>query len=158
MDTTWSPYFQQPFFFNKQQNMWANRFQPTRPCCPNQCCATPPNCAVQRYTPKGNSQCFQINQDTCQVQIHLQQKKINQVTIWGQVTDCCGEPVENACVILCKQCICNGCEQYQPVQQTLTDCNGNYKFCLAPPCCCEQYKVMLEETEEWDNCNVSCSC
>ena len=161
MDTTWSPYFTQPFFFNKQQNMWANHFQPTRPYAPypsGTSCNTPNPCCSNNSS--GGSKCFQVNQDTCQVRINLQQQKINQVTIWGQVTDCCGEPLEGCCVTLCKQCECNGCYEYQPVAQTITDCRGNYKFCIAPPCSCEQYKVMLEEqdTPSPCNCNACYSC
>lgn len=156
MDTTWSPYFTQPFFFNKQQNMWANRFQPTRPYpSPN-----PQTACCNGNNHPGSSKCFQVNQDTCQVNINLQQQKINQVTIRGQVTDCCGEPLEGCCVTLCKQCEYNGCIEYQPVQQTVTDCRGNYKFCIAPPCCCEQYKVVLAEQDDTPSgsCNVCYTC
>lgn len=161
MDTTWSPYFQQPFFFNKQQNMWANHFQPTRPYPgPGYTAPSYPNqtCCANHHQPPLTNQCFQVNQETCQVHINLQQKKINQVTVWGQVLDCCQQPVENCPVILCKLCNCNGCDQYQPVQQTLTDCQGNYKFFLAPPCCCEQYKVMLDESGDCEPINLCCSC
>lgn len=96
------------------------------------------------------------------------------IRLWGQITDCDGNPVQCALIKLVKETIKQGKKQYVGIAHSVSDCLGFYQFeiCI-PECNCESYKVIVSKqltgqeividptgNGECDPCNggKNCSC
>ncbi len=71
----------------------------------------------------------------------------NSVRLWGQVVNCCGEPVANALLKLVKVVYdCNERCMYQGIAHSVSDCHGFYQFDLCVDDPSVKYKVLVNKS------------
>lgn len=113
-----------------------------------------------------------INKSTkaCEIRVDLEVQKRRSIRIWGQITDCKGDPVKCALVKLVKERHrdCKG--RYEGVAHGVTDCLGFYQFdvCIPDDYDACKYRVFVSKQAtgdeirldyaECDPCHDDCKC
>ncbi|OQB22827.1 MAG: hypothetical protein BWY11_02032 [Firmicutes bacterium ADurb.Bin182] len=76
----------------------------------------------------GSASEFEVRENDCEIRADISVRKIGCVRIWGRITDCNDNPVEEALVKLLKKNDLSGCVKYEGVSHTVSDCEGFYQF------------------------------
>lgn len=103
---------------------------------------------------------FYVNRNDCDIQVDITERKEKRIIIWGNVCDCCGQPIAHALIKLfryerdCKN-------KLRGICHTFTDCNGYYQFDL-PGNSHGKYRVVASKSscgsERCQKTFDSCEC
>lgn len=137
--------------------------------CNSDCTEKKCNCE----TFQGNvSKVIELSKDSCSCEVKADMviDKKRSIRIWGQITDCEGNPVPCALTKLIREVINCGKITYVGVAHSVTDCLGFYQFDVCAPCKNEvkKYRVLVGkqsigdefvlEKSECDPCESDCPC
>ena len=85
------------------------------------------------------------NDNSAEIRADVKVNEFESKRIWGQVLNCCNEPVPNSLVKLVRV-VCQGNRKhYEGVAHTITDCEGFYQFDVCDNNDNECYKIIINK-------------